>query len=111
MKPVFVLTALCLSLTALAGGGPETAEYEEESAEAERIYNQTCVVCHGTGVEGAPRTGEPTDWAPRLAYGIEELYISTLQGLPPSMPVRGLCNDCSDEQLKAVVDYMLSELE
>lgn len=52
-----------------------------------------------------------SEWEPRLAYGIEELYLSTIEGLGPTMPPRGMCMDCSDSQLKAVVDYMIRELK
>jgi len=34
---------------------------------------------------------------------------STINGLNGMMPARGLCTDCSDEQLKAIVDYMLDQ--
>ena len=32
---------------------------------------------------------------------------STVEGMPPGMPERGLCFNCSDEQLTAAIDYML----
>ncbi len=42
-----------------------------------------------------------------LSYGKEEIYLNTLEGIG-EMPPRGLCDNCSDEQLKAVVDFMLA---
>lgn len=101
MKTAQLLTTAILTFLCLGAGAEE----------AEQIYNQTCVVCHGDGAEGAPRPGVKSEWEPRLAYGIEELYLSTIEGLGPTMPPRGMCMDCSDSQLKAVVDYMIRELK
>ena len=49
-------------------------------------------------------------WAPRIGKGIEVLYESTYNGLN-TMPVRGTCMDCSDEELQATVDYMVAAAE
>lgn len=100
MKTVYALLLSCCSLHTLASADPEPGS-------AEFIYNGTCVVCHGKGVEGAPRPGVPSDWSPRLAYGVEELYISTIEGIGTAMPPRGMCADCTDQELKAVVDFMI----
>ena len=35
------------------------------------------------------------------------LIQSTIQGIPPGMPPRGLCMQCSDEELAATVRFML----
>ena len=75
-------------------------------SEAARLYNQTCVVCHAEGVQGAPMPGVRDDWEAPLSYGKSEMYLNTIEGIG-EMPPRGMCGDCSDDQLKAVVDYML----
>ena len=46
-----------------------------------------------------------------MAYGIEELYLSVIEGIGAAMPPRGMCTDCSDSQLKRVVDFMIRDLE
>ena len=79
---------------------------EVSLTEAESIYNQTCVVCHGEGVHGAPRPGVKSDWEGSLSYGKTEMYLNTLEGIG-EMPPRGLCDDCSEAQLKAVIEFML----
>ena len=78
---------------------------------AAEIYAETCIVCHAEGVGGAPRPGIDSDWQARLAYGVEELYYNTIEGLGAAMPPRGLCDSCSDKELGATVDYMLSGLQ
>lgn len=73
----------------------------------ERTFNKVCSTCHKTGVAGAPKFGSFKDWAPRIALGMNVLYNAALHGKPPGMPARGTCFSCSDDQLKAAVDYMV----
>ena len=75
---------------------------------AERVYGETCATCHVAGLGGAPKFGDREVWAPRIARGMDALYLSSIEGVPPAMPARGMCFDCSDDDLKAVVDYMVS---
>ncbi|MEM7079728.1 MAG: c-type cytochrome [Pseudomonadota bacterium] len=73
------------------------------------IYDNYCFSCHTTGLSGAPRLGDVEAWAPRIAKGSELLLQSTIEGIPPAMPARGICFECDDEQLAAAVDYMVVE--
>jgi cytochrome c5 len=50
-------------------------------------------------------------WAPRLEKGMETLYASGINGLAPAMPARGMCFDCSDDDIRAVVDYMTASVQ
>ncbi|MCK0536776.1 c-type cytochrome [Alcanivorax quisquiliarum] len=91
MKKMLALSALLLA--GVAGADIETR------------YNQSCVFCHGTGAAGAPVTGDKAAWAPRLEKGMDELVQSTRQGLG-GMPPGGMCGDCSDEEYRALIEYM-----
>jgi len=71
------------------------------------VYSQRCSVCHGQGIAGAPKTGDKAAWAERLAKGSDTVYQNALNGIN-SMPPKGGCMDCSDEQIKAAVEYMVS---
>lgn len=73
------------------------------------IYTKSCTTCHAIGLAGAPKLGDVASWAPRIAKGMDTLYGSVFNGLPPGMPVKGLCFTCSDDELRAVVDYMVAE--
>lgn len=73
----------------------------------EQVYVRYCFSCHAAGVAGAPRVGDAEAWAPRIATGPEALLQATIQGVPPGMPPRGLCSDCTDEQLAEAIDYMI----
>jgi cytochrome c5 len=52
--------------------------------------------------------GDMQTWAPRIEKGEDVLIESTIQGIPPGMPPRGLCMQCSDEELAATVRFMLN---
>ena len=72
------------------------------------IYASKCIACHGSGAAGAPKLGDVAAWAPRIGKGIDVLYTGAISGIN-GMPAKGLCMDCSDDEIKATVDYMVSE--
>lgn len=74
----------------------------------DEIYNTKCMICHASGTAGAPILGNASDWAPRIGKGIEALYTNSISGFN-GMPAKGLCMDCSDDELKATVDYMVEK--
>ncbi len=68
-------------------------------------YNKSCAVCHNTGAANAPKTGDADAWAPRMAKGMDVLVQSVNNGLN-AMPPKGMCFDCSDDEYKALIEYM-----
>ncbi|MFL6572782.1 MAG: c-type cytochrome, partial [Burkholderiales bacterium] len=38
------------------------------------VYEKSCAMCHGTGVAGAPKFSNASDWSPRIARGAAALY-------------------------------------
>jgi len=68
-------------------------------------YNMYCIACHGTGAAGAPKAHDAAAWEPRLAVGIDGLVDSAKKG-KNAMPPMGLCNDCSDAELKEIIEFM-----
>ncbi|AUM12792.1 c-type cytochrome [Ketobacter alkanivorans] len=74
-------------------------------AEAPAKYNMYCMACHGTGAAGAPKTGDKAAWEPRLAAGIDAMVASAKKG-KNAMPPMGLCSDCSDAELKELIEFM-----
>jgi len=83
----------------------ETASENEDSGKA--IYERACSVCHRDGVAGAPKFRNETDWKPRLdKKTIEELVASAIKGLN-AMPIKGTCVECTDEELKNAIQFML----
>jgi cytochrome c5 len=76
-------------------------------ADGQSTYTKTCSLCHGAGVAGAPKFGDKVAWAPRIANGVDALAASVKSG-KGAMPPKGTCMDCSDADLKAAVEYMIS---
>lgn len=85
-----------------------TAASTPRSADA--IYNATCAACHATGAAGAPKIGDKTAWSARIAQGSNKLLEHAIKGLN-AMPARGGCSDCSDDDMKKVVDYMVGKTQ
>ena len=68
-------------------------------------YNRSCSACHAAGIVKAPKTGSAEAWKPRLAKGMDTLVLSAKKGMG-AMPPRALCNDCTDADYKALIQYM-----
>ena len=100
---------------ALAGCSPSEAPAPESQSETtaasgrpgEEIYQNYCFSCHTPGLSGAPKLGDAEAWAPRIAKGDALLLQSTIDGMPPAMPARGMCFGCSDEELAAAIEFMV----
>ena len=86
----------------------EIVETAERSGE--EIYNSKCAGCHTSGVMGAPKFASLADWSSRIDLGLDKLTASAIAG-KGGMPARGTCMDCSDNEIKVTVQYMLDSLE
>lgn len=96
--------------TVAEAGGAEGGAASGTTRSGADVYNQFCFACHATGASEAPIFGDAEAWAPRIAKGIDQLMVSTLNGTG-LMPPRGTCMACSDEELKATVEYMISQAQ
>ena len=93
--------------TAAAAATGGSAAIPKDGAE---VFQQTCSVCHGQGIAGAPKAGDRAAWAPRIAKGKAVLYQHALQGFQGSsgvMPPKGGRVDLPDDLIKAAVDHMV----
>jgi len=72
-----------------------------------QIVDAQCSKCHQTGVSGAPKIGNLTDWIPRLKFGIDLAVRSAIHGHGP-MPARGGVADLTDTEIRAAVTYMIN---
>lgn len=76
----------------------------------EAVFNRACMACHTTGAANAPKVGDNEAWAPRIEKGMDALMQSALNGIAgTAMAPRGGCADCSDDDLKAAIEYMISK--
>jgi cytochrome c5 len=73
------------------------------------IYDRSCRACHALHGLGAPLTGHSAAWAPRFdARGMDGLIASVHTGRG-AMPAMGYCPDCSDDDLRALIEFMATE--
>jgi cytochrome c5 len=105
-KKVAMKSALLLGL-AVALAAPQVRSQTVFSPRGERVYETTCVICHSAGISGAPKLGDKSAWAERLAKGKETLVNSALKG-KGLMPPRGSNPKFDDEDIRAAVDYMVA---
>ena len=107
---------------AVATGGDATKAAELAAAPAaataaapadkgKATYDAGCFACHAVGAGGAPKFGDAAAWADRIAQGKDTLYthaINGFQGKAGMMPPKGGRPDLADDDVKAAVDYMIS---
>ena len=88
------------AMTVAAVGGARTAE---------SIYTTGCAACHDAGIAGAPMMGDKAAWETRQAKGYEMLVNNAYNGIN-GMPAKGLCTDCTKEEIGIAVQYMLDTI-
>jgi len=103
-----------LSEQAVAKRVAPVAHVEIRDANAPRVYKTgeevfkaVCSACHTAGVAGAPKLGDASAWAPRIAQGYDALLSTALHG-KGVMPPRGGASpdDYSDYEIARAVTYM-----
>jgi cytochrome c5 len=92
-----------------AGSGGGSASGSD--LKGDEVFSMACVVCHGSGVAGAPKLGDVAAWAPRIAQGAAVLNQHALQGYQGKagfMPPKGGRTDLSDQAVINAVDHMVA---
>ncbi len=74
-----------------------------------QVYVNVCAICHQNGEMSAPVIGDSSNWYRRLeGNGLTALYRHVINGYN-SMPIKGACLTCEDDDLVAAVDYILEK--
>ena len=80
-----------------------------EAVAASDVYDRYCVACHEQGMAGAPKLSNSAEWQKRIdERGFEGLVSNSWDGYR-AMPAKGTCSDCSREELRATVEWMLDQ--
>ena len=77
-----------------------------EPRDGASLYNSMCIACHSTGLANAPKAGDTETWNKLLEAGMDSLVASAKIG-KNVMPPMGNCLDCTDEELKSAIQYMV----
>jgi cytochrome c5 len=94
------VAATAVTLPAAAAPAPATSDV------GEKLYKQACAACHIAGVAGAPKFGDKTAWAPRIATGMDAMVAAVISG-KGIMPAKGGAAGASDADLRAATQYMV----
>ncbi|MBV9191776.1 MAG: cytochrome c5 family protein [Betaproteobacteria bacterium] len=78
------------------------------AADGKKVYDSTCTACHTAGVANAPKLGDKAAWAPRIKQGMDTLVQSATKG-KGAMPPKGGNASLSDADLRAAIEYMVSQ--
>ena len=100
IKPV---ADVCVQGDESCGGPVVVVASGPRSGEA--VFNSACTTCHTAGIAGAPKKGDLAAWSARLAKGFDKTLATAKTGLN-AMPPKGLCMDCSDDELTAAIKFM-----
>lgn len=91
---------------------PKAPADDDDGAEErtpEKLYVNFCSNCHDPGIAGAPKTGDKAAWDKLIQVrGMDQLVLNTIKGAG-LMPPRGACVECTDAEIKAVVQFMLDK--
>lgn len=75
------------------------------AADIPTTYNNSCAACHDSGALGAIKRrqrGVATDYKTK---GMPAL-VKSVKGGMIQMPAGGLCDNCSDDDYRKLIDYM-----
>lgn len=95
---------------------PEIVEEEPAKQEAsvaavidpgQAIYEQSCSLCHATGVGEAPIPGDAAAWAERMETGRDAMLANAIAGIG-LMPPKGGQFQLTDAEVASAVDYIVS---
>ncbi len=84
------------------------ASVSQDGFDAAAVYQQSCFACHASGAAGAPLLGDAEAWTARTEKGMEAVMGNVINGFN-AMPAKGMCMDCSDADLRAIVDFMIAQ--
>jgi len=103
-------------------------------ASGKDIFDRFCTACHSPSMApmfNSPPAHDVDEWQVRKNdafdravennasikgssgsdkdnYSIDELVQSAINGTDKGMPPKGTCNDCTDDDLKSVIEFMSS---
>ena len=83
---------------------------QESAAQArsgKEVVESTCINCHGSGAQGAPKIGDRKAWSQRANQGLSSLTLSAIKGIR-NMPAHGGNTGLTDLELARGVAYMVN---
>jgi len=84
------------------------AQKPQAAADGKAVYDKVCFACHAQSIAGSPKLGDKAAWAPRIKTGSDALVQSVMKG-KGAMPPKGGNPSLTDAEIRAAVDFMVSQ--
>jgi len=85
------------------------------TTDGKTIFGNLCTTCHTNAATGAPVLTDKAGWAPRVAQGLDVLVKHATEGFQGKggalMPAKGGNPALTDAQVKATVEWMVSQVK
>ena len=98
--------AIAMFAMLVAVSGP--ADAQRRDRQGKEVVDATCVACHGTGKDNAPRIGDAAAWSARASQGLTALTSHAITGIR-KMPPHGGSTGVSDVELQRAITYMVNQ--
>lgn len=76
------------------------------AADISTIYNDSCAACHDSGALNAIKKGDSARWQQLINKKGMPALIDSVKGGMIQMPAGGLCDSCSDDDYRKLIEYM-----
>lgn len=114
MNTIFISSLMCLSLTVVSNAQDVekllSNEVEQTFNRGKKIYWANCYACHAPEniMVSSPKLGNTNDWEKRLksSKNLEQLVTNAYKG-KNAMPAKGGCDQCTPQDLRAGILYMM----
>ena len=76
------------------------------AADIAATYDNSCAACHDSGALNAIKKGDSAKWQQLIKQKSMPTLINSVKGGMTQMPAGGLCNSCSDDDYRKLIEYM-----
>lgn len=94
---VSTISTLVVSIAMTTGAG---------AADIAAIYTESCAACHDSGALNAIKKGDSVKWQQLIQQKGMPALISSVKNGMIQMPAGGLCENCSNDDYRKLIEYM-----
>ena len=94
---VSTISTLVVSIAMTTGAG---------AADIEKVYAESCAACHDSGALNAIKKGDTDKWQQLIKQKGMPALISSVKNGMIQMPAGGLCEKCSNDDYRKLIEYM-----
>ncbi|MGO1281666.1 MAG: c-type cytochrome [Psychrobacter sp.] len=76
------------------------------AADIATTYDNSCAACHDSVALNAIKKGDSVKWQQLIEQKSMPTLINSVKGGMIQMPAGGLCDNCSDDDYRKLIEYM-----